>query len=230
MVEITRINDEPYSEQLVSDIATRKSEFLRDAMALSCMEPYNFASTGDRLTIRFDRDDLPEKGVDLPFQTNYTVVSNMTDYHNLPKWNFLKNFWIGKLQRVHPKRLDEFLEFLEAGSNRFDTMRCAHMVERQGKDDQTGRDSITFRNDRIETRYKSTPEDFDSLKSDFICVPEPDFTIDPRSDLRIEERTLKDGRRLYVASLSIEKFRGLSGVPPITYQINQKIKAEETKK
>ncbi len=226
-MKITKINDQEYSRDLVRRIGREKQDaFLEKMGYASVVNPYAFTSTGDSVTLLFEEGD--QRGVILPLQTNVTRVENVTDYASKPRFNWLKNILVGKLEGVQVQKLEEFLAELAKRDIGDLSLVQESSIAQNGDYRNKGRKEPTFlgRNSERHIPQESTIEDrLSDVRDRFVRFPDR-FLIDPRSHLRVERRITRHGAEIYEASLKIHVYTGLSGVPGINDYIGQVIRAK----
>ncbi len=209
--KIYDINGKPYSKELVELLKDKDPHFCRKVQYAS-LNPYEYTSTGDRITLLFDQDE--GKGVSLPLQTNATWVSNLTDYTSEPKWKFLKDLFRGKLVDISQEKLTDFLKRV-VGVESHVEYRFRGTKE-QGPDGRgshgylvrlPSKDIVIDSDLPVMDKRQQAAEYFSSVHSRFL--------VSPDSIVRIETRDTRKGDRIYNASLDFYVGTGLSGVPGI---------------
>ncbi len=223
-MQITKINNSPYSQKLEEEIMQAKRGIYFEKEHLAC-EAQSYDALDDRVTIRFDSTDDPSK-ITLPFQTNVTWVDNITDYKASPRWNFIKNFIYGRLEGVQTQELAKFLQSLK-------TREVATLVLLQRRGHEVS-PNHNIPNDRghkywVSTIYQPEDDTLDlkllSIENEFSRFPVA-FYIDPTSELRVEQRRKGDGSLHIKASLGTLIWRGISSAPPITQRFIQTIEVK----
>jgi len=223
-MRISKINEQPHSDTLVEKLKEERKAVLIEGMMLSSESPYSYGSSGDKLTLLFEKDDADKKGVVLPLQTNVRIVKNLTNYKSQPSWNGFKNLFIGKLEYVRPEKLEEFLQYLKKCDVRDLSLYQCNTTS-QSPNQETGAASWSAKGaDTYRPTGSTLQEKADDVKEKFVSYPEG-VLIDPASDVRIEKRTKKDGTELYQAILVVNIHTGLSGEPPLNNKLYQAIKA-----
>lgn len=224
-MRFTQIDGQSWSTGVAAAIDAGKLEELDKASERAVSDPYAFGSTGNIVTVCFDTND---KGgsLKLPFQTNYTVLYNITNYSpNPPRFNLVLDFFLGKYEPVNPVTLSTFLDSLHGR----DVKEFLLFQRREYGQDRDFNEPLSLPTRTILKSMPYRPEgtsinaQIEDVKEKFIRYPE-EFLIDPESMLRVEKRT-KDGMQIYTAQLDIKMHRGLAGAPALNYRFDQKIRA-----
>ena len=226
-MKISKINGQEYYEGLVEKILREdgRLEFLRD-QRMHAKGPYDFNSTGDEVTLLFEKDDVSGKSfLRLPFETNVNTVSNITDYPSHEKspkiLDEIKDFFIRGKISVYSETLNEFLAYLKENEPT-NLLHITHVKSTQGED-------VT---ENYKVKYKpkgiNLAEKLEDIKKNFINSGGGGlgFLIDPDSSVRVKKIERKNGSEIYNVSLGSQKYLGLSGIPGIDTSVYQIIKAK----
>jgi hypothetical protein len=226
-MKISKINGQPYSEEIVSKIHDKSIDFIIRERIRGATDPYHVCATKDELTLLFENTDTEEKSISLPFRTNVEQVYNTTNYNG--KGKLIVNLLRGKPDYVRAERLTDFLNYLN-GKNVTSMQVIDKYVDIQDanwnvRDDKRhvlskGKDKTSPKGTTLDEKLANSTEQ--------LTLAECGFNIDPDSFVRVEKRTGKK-EDTYTVSLSFEKYIGLGGLPGVHYYRTRQLKVRVAK-
>lgn len=220
-MKVTRINGQPYSEDLVNAISSENHQTLMRSREISSREPFLYDALTRDIEILFEKDG-GETGLRLPLQTNYTSVSNLTNYDGNIKWAPLKNWKFGKITDISSKQFKEFLD--EMQDRHF--IDYAQLFQTYSLFQDSNCDIEGDRGKYLEGPRKKihTLDSKAQVLEKFVSFPKRKFAINSSSDVRVEKRLAKDKIETYEASLNIQVYTGLSGAPGLEDTFSQTLR------